>query len=71
MRRVDDARAAADVVPVAGARIGEKIAKVPKAVGGDQNSKLPRKVNSKYSRTDVMPSGMSRAPCYKLAAAKR
>lgn len=69
-RDIDIVKAQAeDVILAAGARIGEEIAKVPKATrphrSGDK--KIPGPV---ISKKDAMPSGTTRARYQKLAAAK-
>ena len=58
-----------DVILAAGARIGEEIAKIPKATRPHRpgDKKLPKPV---ISKKDAMPSGTSRARYQKLAAAK-
>jgi N6-adenosine-specific RNA methylase IME4 len=60
-----------DVILAAGARIGEEIAKVPKAKGGGQLGKNGNTAQGNSTgRKEAMPSGTSRARYQKLAAAK-
>lgn len=61
---------AEDVILAAGARIGEEIAKVPKAVNRTGPKKQFTAQGKKLGRADAMPSGTSRARYQKLAAAK-
>jgi hypothetical protein len=57
-------------VVAAGARIGEEIAKVPKATRPHRpgDKKLPGAVNSKKGRAEAMPSGTQRARYQRVAA---
>jgi N6-adenosine-specific RNA methylase IME4 len=58
---------AEDVILAAGARIGEEIAKVPKA---NARRRITAQGKSSAGRKDAMPSGTQRARYQKLAAAK-
>jgi len=72
-RDIDVVKAQAeDVILAAGARIGEEIAKVPKArgPGGTKGTKTAITAQGKSSRKDAMPSGTQRSRYQKLAAAK-
>ena len=70
-RDVDLVKAEAeDVILAAGARIGEEIAKVPKAVNRAGPKKQITAQGKKLGRAEAMPSGTSRARYQKLAAAK-
>jgi N6-adenosine-specific RNA methylase IME4 len=59
---------AEDTILIANRRIGEEVAKVPKATGGDRKSKLPRAVNSKSGRNATGIPGTSRARLKRLVA---
>jgi hypothetical protein len=61
-REVDEVRQRCEwVVLVAGRRISDEIEKVPKASGGDQKSKLPKRVSSKSGRAATGIPGTSRS----------
>ena len=61
---------AEDVILAAGARIGEEIGKVPKAVNRAGPKKQITAQGKKLGRAEAMPSGTSRARYQKLATVK-